>query len=305
MQIYLEKGFIDEFIHLDLKNEFVIDFYEELIKKSKGYELFTDFEEEDFHNLISINPFARFIVGGLVSVSYCCSINDFLRDKSSVHKILLVNNFEEDKGLDTTYEYISSADVIEKWKIYTPKRDDLNLPTTLDESLLASERFSSWDDLLRFKHPLTDIHIYDNYLLVNGDNQRIKDNLIPLLVSLNKMSKNKKTIKLFCFENQIMPFDERAIDEKFSDIKSWIEDAIGNCDVEVIRLSSKSKSRLHDRYIITNLFMIERGAGFNIFKADGSIDDFSSMLFRFIFLKRNYVLSQLVRKQLEKIEDYN
>ena len=305
MQIYLEKGFIDEFIHLDLKNEFVIDFYEELIKKSKGYELFTNFEEKDFLNLILVNPFARFIVDGLEIMDYGCLVDDFLIDKSSMHKILLVNNYDDKKFLDTTYEYISSDDVIEKWQIYTPKRDDLNLPTTLDESLLASERFSSWDDLLRFKHPLIDIYIYDNYLLVDGDNQRIKDNLIPLLVSLNKMSKNKKTIKLFCFENQIMPFDERAIDEKVSDIKSWIEDAIGNCDVEVIRLSSKSKSRLHDRYIITNLFMIERGAGFNIFKADGSIDDFSSMLFRFIFLKRNYLLSQLVRKQLEKIEDYN
>tara|TARA_B110000238_G_C16105195_1_gene430089 strand:+ start:27 stop:968 length:942 start_codon:yes stop_codon:yes gene_type:complete len=304
MHIYFEKEFFNEFIDLELENKFVVDFSDEFLEKSLEYELFTNFEEDDFHNLLRSNPYAQFIVDGLEGITYGCSIDNFIINKDTVHKILLVNNFDDKKRWKTGYEYISSANLIDKWQIYTIKRDDLNLPTTLNENRPIDLRFSSWDDLSRHKHPINDICIYDHYILNDGYSERINDNLIPLLISLNKMSDNKKNIKLMCFDNQLMPFDlERSINEKIGYIKKLIKDEVGDCDVEIIIEPSRGDQRQHDRYIMTNLFIIERGKGFNIFDPEGNINDISRINFFFNFFLRNISLLKELREKIERIED--
>ena len=307
MHIYFQNEFFNEFLDLDLQNKFVIDFSDEFLKKSKRYQLFTNLQQDDFYSLLkSDNPFGRYINENVEGITYGCSIDDFLANKDTVHKILLVNNFEDDNYLETGYEYISSVNLIDKWQNYTLRRDDLHLPVTLNETYPIEERFSSWDDLIRFKHPINDILIYEHFILNDGKKQRINDNLIPLLIFLNKMSDNKKSIKIICFDNQLMPFDEILTEnKKICYIKKLINDEVGDCDVEIILEPFKNERRMHDRYIITNLFVIERGEGFNIFDPNGNIRDVSRINFYFNFFKSNYVMLLEVRKNMERIENHS
>jgi hypothetical protein len=107
-----------------------------------------------------------------------------------------------------------------------------------------------------------------------------------------------------CFDNQLMPFDlERSIDEKICYIKKLIKDEVGDCDVEIIIEPSRGDQRQHDRYIMTNLFIIERGKGFNIFDPEGNINDISRINFFFNFFLRNISLLKELREKIERIED--
>ena len=186
MQLYLEKEFIDEFIDLDLKNEFIDDFYYELINRSKGYQLYTNFTEQEFYEQKE-HLVIRCISEGSVSVSFNKSKENFFNNEETIHKLLLVSNARDNRQEYNNFECISSKNLIDKWKRYTNKRRFLEVPTTIDDSIPNNEKFSKWEDLKYFcQHPLNEIIIYDKYLLVDNDYNSINFNLLPMLQQFKK-----------------------------------------------------------------------------------------------------------------------
>tara|TARA_B100001287_G_scaffold224862_1_gene194269 strand:- start:164 stop:1096 length:933 start_codon:yes stop_codon:yes gene_type:complete len=302
MQLYLEKEFIDEFIDLDLKNEFIDDFYYELINRSKGYQLYTNFTEQEFYEQKE-HLVIRCISEGSVSVSFNKSKENFFNNEETIHKLLLVSNAHDNRQEYNNFECISSKNLIDKWKRYTTKRRFLEVPTTIDDSIPSNEKFSKWEDLKYFcQHPLNEIIIYDKYLLVDNDYNSINFNLLPMLQQFKKMSSQRLKIKIITLPEMIKPNSDRDLKSKAREIKDIIRKKIKYIDIEILTLNNENQHLQHDRWIYTNLFFISRGSGFNIFGPHGLMKRESSEIkFRFIFLRKFNSLFRVRRKEIDKI----
>jgi len=302
MQLYLEKEFIDEFIHLDLKNELVVDFYDELINQSAGYHLYTNFTKQEWNKEREHHPIVRSIENGTVEVSFNKSKEDFFNNEETIHKLLLVRNNHEKKQEGNQFECISSNNLMEKWKRYSHRRRFLEVPTTINNSFPNNERFSKWKDLKRFcQHPLNEIIIYDKYILKDNYFQSIKNNLLPMLEQFKKMSSQSLKIKIITLPDQIIQNQNLDLRKKCKKIKDRITERIKECEIEILILNDQNQHKQHDRWIYTNLFFIYRGAGFNIFGPKGIGEETSEISFKFIFLRKFNSLFRVRRKIIDEI----
>jgi hypothetical protein len=306
MQLYLEREFIDDFWDLDLKNEFVIDFYDELIDKSRGYNLYTNFSEQEFYNKKE-DALVRAISEGSERVSFNYSKKDFFYNKETMHKLILDKNNNENKQTGNQFECISSNNLIKKWKRYSPKKKFTEVPCTKDNSIPDEEKFSEWEDLKHFcRHPLNEIIIYDKYILKDNYHASIKNNLLPMLDQFKKMSSQSLKIKIITLPNQIIPTingnqNNIRLTTKVKEIKNRIREKIKECRIDILVLNKENEHIQHDRWVYTNLFFIYRGAGFNIFNGYRKIDESSEISFKFIFLSKFNSTFRIRRKIIDKI----
>ena len=88
-----------------------------------------------------------------------------------------------------------------------------------------------------------------------------------------------------------------SIQEKVSHIKDQIENSIENCTLEIYVRDKTT----HDRLILTNLFLIKRAAGLNIFDGSNEIRDISEIDTHFIFLSTYCKPSKIRRNKIDQI----
>ena len=72
----------------------------------------------------------------------------FFNNEETIHKLLLVSTHDNRQEYNN-FEFISSKNLIDKWKRYTNKRRFLEVPTTIDDSIPNNEKFE-WEDLKYF-----------------------------------------------------------------------------------------------------------------------------------------------------------
>ena len=301
MLIYLDKRFTDEFFKLDTSNYQVWTFFDEIIKKSKSYSLYTSYSENEFKELLMNNPLIRGISNGVESIGFNLPLQLLKKTNSHDHKLLLLSDtIDALKLMDEGIESFASKSIRSKWPNYSPYRDDLDIPVTTNNAFDRDERFSDWNDLLRFTHPITDIYVYDKYLLTDNSSGPIEKNLIPMLEVLNKMSKAKKHIRIFALAKMFQSQSDQPEKEKAEKLGLAIKKVVPECRLSISLinyLSDIPHDRFiipHDRFILTNYFLIDRGAGFNLFtKKNEVFHEDSSILFRFLFLKRNHSMFKI------------
>ncbi|MDA8894936.1 hypothetical protein N9I98_01065 [Flavobacteriales bacterium] len=319
MLIFIDDKFSKEIIKIDHNHKIVEDFITQIFIKSKGYNLVTSLTELEVENLLVKiqDPIIRLLIDDCKSIEYETSINKVVNDDSSIHKILLVNN-SITKINNTSIEYFNSQNIKDKWIKYSTLRTDYSLPTSNDYDLDPEERFSDWNNLSRWNHPISDIYIYDKYLLVDTKNQSIKNNLIPMLSQLGTFSDNEVKIKIFTLEENICtdhknksktyPF-EKNTDKKIKYIFDQFKKQFDNINLSICVISYKALCENrddffwleHDRMLMTNYYLIERGQGFNIFNKDFDILDGSKITFDYLFHRSNYANFFLRRKYIDKL----
>lgn len=157
------------------------------------------------------------------------------------------------------------------------------------EFITSNESFEGIDPQLYFKDwsQLGDsvgdsgnsLVLFDKYITQDISNQKLNDNLMPLLEHALKKSSRKACIEvlIICQLIRAKDLDSITVDD-FIKIKNEIESCliqkgISNCKVkfllypkagQVSGLDQKDKE--HDRYFFTNYFYVKRAAGLNIFK---------------------------------------
>lgn len=312
MVIYLEKGFIEKLAELDLTDFIIQDFVRELFRKSREYHLRVDYEEDQFRSLLlSGNVFIRDISENCNTIGYGFRWGDVLSHAHfSKHRLFLLSKpANKHKITEAGYEFLSPDGIKDKWQVYTPSRDDNVIITSLNANkYLPEDRFSAWGDLQRWEHPLNGIVLYDKYILTNNSGQQIKYNLIPLLKQLNKMANGLTDITIIALKAQVdVDNSGQTGIYKIRNLFNQIQRNIPKCKLQFILFDHKSFSGSpHDRFIITNYFLIDRGAGFNIFGSVEKIWDPSPLAFRFLFARRNLAqfkelkaaLVRLIRRSL-------
>ncbi|MDA3904960.1 MAG: hypothetical protein PF484_02680 [Bacteroidales bacterium] len=292
MELFLDKNFLNNFyVIYDDKNIYHEDICA-FFKRLRNYKLITNYSSFDelMFDAEESNPMIHYFIETKVPEIFFNQnlskdvVKELFYYSGSPIKILFI---EDDNKLPELYGFksISSSNIKEKWMpFYKGRNDDYNsIKTTKNKNLERYERFEKWEDFLNFAHPLHSIVISDRYILTNNTNQKVENNLFPLLRNLINPSKNESHIDIMIITHKINTNIE------YNRVNSFIKDSLKlkNYHLSIVRDSPAHKSE-HFRRIYTNYFSIHIENSLNIFKDNGSyIDKNNDITFRFLFNDKN------------------
>jgi hypothetical protein len=149
--------------------------------------------------------------------------------------------------------------------------------------------FYDWNQINQFSHPFNQMLILDLFILRNDTNQRIENNLTPLLQCLcayNPNGPQRTTIisNCICSDNK-KDKSNKYIEKAFSLVANNIslkDFKIIYYDDKTVAVNKQIKDE-HDREIITNYLVYSCGAGWNIFKDNGDVNHRTTITIRSIF----------------------
>jgi hypothetical protein len=304
MLIYIDDKFSAEFSRLNFENKIIENFLFEMSQKSKGYQLVTLLSQKEYASQMFSDPIIQLISENSKSITYSISTEILLSKSSSIHKLLLVGNECFSKLDDLSVECFCANNIQDKWVSYSTLRDDYSLPTTDNKELESEEKFFDWSNLKRWKHPVTDVFIYDKYLLVDRSQQSIKKNLEPFLYHLSFLGSDILNVRIFTLKSSLcLDLKSGSIENRIRLIKAQLKHRMPNAKITLSLYENGDKFfwLQHDRSLLTNYYLIERGAGFNIFDNTGRMRDNSNLTFKFIFHKGNYSSYTLCKKNMNTL----
>jgi hypothetical protein len=172
------------------------------------------------------------------------------------------------------------------------------------EYLLSENEFSSWSLLNTFSLlPIKKVIIEDPYILSDTYNQKITENLIPLLSNLLEGQTTRSPLYIYTSEilnsyevKQNIKL-EKAIKKRYNLLLSRLSKYV-NQVVFIESNVSKKEYYQHDRYLYTLFGLISVGEGFNLFPLTPSN---SSVILSTIFEKGTYKKYKSHLKKLENI----
>lgn len=307
-RLVIDKEFLDKFLisyqednpeHVDLRKFF---------KKIRDFELLINVNDLDdlkiaadnnplLEELIDTKPPATICNPGLVE---SIGKNSFFEEQPPYTLFFIESGNDEQAILRAGYENINSFNLCEKWKIYCSVREDLKRKVTKDRDVPKNLRFDSWTDLKQFAHPVHSIFIFDRYILADKSNQRIMDNLLPLLKNLLNISSSSKPVEITI----ISQCDDLM--KEFKKLKDML-----SMELKVpfhLNLYKHDKSYyprnfegLHFRRVFTNYFTLKPDDSFNFFKRNGDVNNIAEISILFSFNNADWVMT---KSDLQHLKDY-
>jgi len=267
MELYIEKDFIDDlYLGLDFKNLKPAEQVVLNIFKSYGnIDCFMDVKNNTKEELDAFeisNPLIAYLFNskGPVSVQ---NIKDHFFNHSKCEQTLIFMLQEEDwfeeaekKGA-LCFSLKNYAEKVEAIINLCHIRIDLTQP------------IKNWSPLNAINTlPLNEIIISDNYILTDKQNQKIDDNIIPLLKAI--INETSLEIKASIFTSDLNPIrnEPEKIKEKARKACNKLNRVLSDYNIKYKVISSTGfgiNISLHDRIILTNFITIDCGKGFNIF----------------------------------------
>lgn len=277
MNVYLDKDFLADFEKLNADSDNIYQIVKNIFTEYPQVKLFSNINI----NIENIYEFEDAKKNSEIINLYSSKnsfVPEFLDIEESLEKIDIVFCYKQEtwfkkakeKGVLCFHFDNFRARISEIVKIYH-YRIDLLEPFTFE--------------LLKFVPPITKIEIEDNYILVDGDNQKIKDNLVPLLEIITKKAVDTLEVDIFTIVQQKKQVYEDA--EKFIITRFCPEvNSLKSVRFRLLDVSSQ-KDFFHDRMILSNFQIIESGKGFNLlpYKESNSIIT-SCTIFDFFTYKR-------------------
>lgn len=303
MNIYIEKEFLDSFS---------IDYDEEkasIIQKIV-FDMFTKYPEATKFINYQIETAEEF--EKLKKENYLISLMS-AENKSPIPVKLLKDqlfrgNFSQDIVF-TKYEknWFKEAErrgaLCFTFENYEAKIDELIKKLSFKIDL--SEEFTSWN-ILPNGFPFNKLIIADGYILTDKSNQRMDENIIPLLQNLLKgKEEDKVTIEFYVkAEKQTKELNERDLTQKITSVRKMLKDY--QIEFKVINNSYYACNTydFHDRTIINSFQLIECGKGFNLFpfkKSNSQI--ISETIFDFYSYKRIKNLKKMHSDYFEALKN--
>jgi hypothetical protein len=287
MTLFVDTAFFDELAQrTDLDNEIVEDFYKVFLRKVRGIEVVINLptaqnikelsnKSRYYSDLLEINPGVKTEVNWKAEV-----IQDKVIFKGNPIKLFLLPNDVDCNTLEKKYGYlfVNNRNLVEKWAPVRYNRDITKLTTGLKSDEFT---FCSWSRLLQEKHPLNEILILDLFVLEDKVNQHICDNLIPLVKTLRSFCYTELKLKLIIIADKILNSNQARIYEMLRKAYEQLQTEICNIDLYIVHYDKEDRTIYqktgdfnpeHDREIYTNYLKLECGAGWNIFKKDGSVN---------------------------------
>ncbi|MGE7775977.1 hypothetical protein ACQKLP_14710 [Chitinophaga sp. NPDC101104] len=279
-------------------NECSQDLYKFVLEESFGMRLICDFASlSEYREAMIDNPMWELLIDKFDKIEYNVNLEgDVLTDRfyeSLWEQNLFLLTLNEDVCNELScargYIYVSSANIEKAWNPIKLIRENSTLKVTQDKNFPTELKFDSWEKLKERILPLTSLIIFDRYILCDNSNQKLKDNLFVVL-------------KMFCINKLTKPLNLTIISEFDSDYQlknayQKIQEFLAQNGIENVSLSlidhDKGKypvdfEGLHSRQILTNNIRIKCEDSFNLFKANGKVNNDADIHFKFNLSNKNH-----------------
>ncbi len=169
--------------------------------------------------------------------------------------------FDCDKYMSANpYCFLSKKNELEEWKNMNQQKSFYVGPSKNDEANVLGR----WDQIKKNQHAFRDFLLVDRYCLMDKD--RIKKNIIPLIVNLAKFPEIVKNVLIFIQgKDQLYSNTLKDAQEYISELLQ--KEGLKNAAVAIYLCYDRAP---HDRCAITNNKYITSGDSFDYFNQNGS-----------------------------------
>lgn len=316
MEIVVDKGFLQSFFTYNSshRHKAIYDDFVKFVRKLQpGFTLVSNFDSlTEMIEFAEVNPLLEIIIEKQPKLELLQNFDQALKQRyyyknGCCMKLCLVDfSTKECSVLESAYGYsfISGESMAYKWKAFFSEREDDSRCITSSTTTPEMLRFDSWSKLDSYKHPIHSLLIVDGYILSDKSQQRIEQNLMPLLRILLPKKKTEFPVDITIItEEQPRASNFRAIQQNLIDyLKEELHElefniSIIRFDRTILYKLSSEGFNIHDRRIITNYFWIESGIGFNIMNDRGKVKNSDSFInYKFNLLGHNYSRLQYILK---------
>jgi len=290
VEIIIDKEFLKRFAFeiFDGSNEFHLEL-KKIFRSCSPYKIITDFSsvEELIHEAENNNPFIHNLIDtGAPEIDFRPNLHkeiiqpEFYQKSSPIKLFFISENCDQISKI-FGFDYITPDNFNNKELQYHIRRENSIVKTTSNTIVEKENRFTTWEILNKYKHPLSWILIHDRYFLGTPDNIHLKNNILPLLQNLILCSQSSHYVDIIIVSRLT---NHRKIKEFYNKIIRQLEK--NNTIKFKLTIVNKppDKKDKHPRRIFTNYLRICADNSFDIYKESGIFkDELNDISFGFIF----------------------
>lgn len=303
MELYIEKEFLDNF-YLEFKGTKVQNILKTMFQDYGNKIVFMDIVVDSVIKLEELKEENVFFA------SICNSENSPPIPIESIKNHLFEkSNFEQTiVFLDKEEVWIKEAEQkgVLCFSSNTYQENILKIIDNIHFKVDLSEPFVSWGFLKCFSVlSFNKLKISDSYILSDKTNQKVDDNIIPILAML--LENRDGEIKVETLTKDLNPIsdEQRHKEEKARKIHKKLNRLFAKSKAKFTIVMNDINSRfvMHDRNIATNFSLLDSGQGFNLIPHKVSN---SQIISETIFEKYTYNrLNRILKEQSEYIDKLN
>lgn len=261
MELFIEKEFLRDFYN-GFDESYIQEIVKNIITDYGDKRVFINGNENDFNKLKEENEFFMLITANGQILEFIDNI------KEHVSKIQLNQTLIFTKSKEEWFEEIENKGAL-CFTFDNYQQKIKAIMKSLHFKIDLSKQFPGWDFLDAFKNiNYNKIIVTDSYVLGDKTDQKMDDNIIPVLKKLVLDKKNKRSVTFFTKDLSSLTNQARHIKEKAKKRVSRLQQIFKNENIKIINsnLSHRITQNfdMHDRNIATNFSLLDSGKGFNL-----------------------------------------
>ncbi len=278
-----------------------------------GYYFICDFSTaEEYNDAIKENPLLEIFMDKFIDIKFNPDIeNDIFTDEFyngiGEQNIFLINKSKDECDFlskNRGYIYLSLSNINEKWELFSKLIEGIHLKVTRSNLIPEENKLDSWNKISNYLTHSTSLIIFDKYILKDSTNQKMQDNLFPLIDIISSQNKYKKPTNITIITELNENKDE--IIRKYNLIDSYLKSKhIYHLKINIIKHNKAFYARnfegLHSRFILSNYFHLKCDDSFNFFKSNQNINNDADPRISFSLSKRH---SCFFDKELNDVRNY-
>lgn len=260
MELYIEKEFLDNF-NKDNNDDSIRERVENIFVGYGSKRVFIDFDKNDFKKIDNENKIFA-LISNSEPPNPVDDIKTHLFEQSDFKQTLVFMN----KDVKWFSEAENKGALCFSFDNYKGKIKDII--DKLHFKIDLSEGFKGWEFLKNFQSIyFNEVLITDGYILSDKSNQKINENIIPILKLLLNDYNNNLKINILTKDLNPLTNSPKHIKEKAIKRSKFLKRIFGNYKTKFCIILDDpvlNKYDFHDRIIQTNFSLTGCGKGFNL-----------------------------------------
>ena len=259
MEVYIDKDFLDNF-YIEFEGRKGQEVLKSILTSFGDRRIFMNYNLADFEQLKSDNEFFA-LTGNTLPPIPVDSIEEQLFHHSKFEQVLVFMN----EAQDWFEQARQKGALCFCYKDY--EKDIEGFMEQLHFRIDLSEGFMGWQFLTRFDElPFNHLVVTDGYVLSDKDNQKVEENILPILKFL--LEKRKGNVQIGILTKELNPLSQepKHLKEKAKKRYDLLNRTFAKLQAkfQIIMDGIENPFDFHDRIIQTNFSLTECGKGFNL-----------------------------------------